>query len=197
MFFVGLMIFNLSLISRLGGTGSQPPMVYVNSDQRPFVFRMDRDRVEFDGGFRVHADSRVVGEVLTDFAHYDRFLPHRHCRVQKGSGNELWIEEQIDGEGDWLASPKSMAVLQVDQSDSGSLVLKDRLHKNFEQYQVTWTWRPLPKEHQVQVIYRLRAKQDFTAEGYLYRNVFQDRLDSLLNHMAMEIERRQSQRQLD
>lgn len=150
------------------------------------------DLVVLEGTFDVEAEPAVAWEVLTDYGRMPSFLSglEQSAVRQRGPGRAQ-VEQEAMARA-WIFHRKVRVLLEIEETPLQQLRFHDVSKRDFEQYEGSWTLRPVPGALRIE--YRLRATPKLHLPGSLGRDASRDTARQLLHEVQSEIHKRQEQR---
>jgi hypothetical protein len=143
-----------------------------------------------DGSFELEGTESpdVAWGVLTDYDHLGAFLSSiRESRVESRRPGGLVLEQVVAGRVMFVTRTLHL-LLDVTEGPGHQLAFRDTSHRDFEQYEGSYSLILLP--HTVRVAYHLRAQPRLDMPGVVGRAVFESNATDLLNELRTEITRR-------
>ncbi|MEO8504166.1 MAG: SRPBCC family protein [Acidobacteriota bacterium] len=150
--------------------------------------------MQLEGSFAVGVPSATVWSVLTDYEHMPEFVSAMHSsHVQSQHDGILMVEQESVGRVMFFHRTVRV-LLKVREEPLRSIVFEDASKESFERYE--GSWRIKQALGSTVVTYRLTAKPDFAAPGFLMRSAYRKMVGELLEQLRAEMNSRSAPQKL-
>jgi hypothetical protein len=172
----------ISAVFILGGQAS--------AAEEPIIDLKDlgHGRYDVEGHFAVEASTRVVWEVLTDYAKIASFVSsmERSELILDTAGHKV-VEQEASAKA-YFFSRSVNVVLHVIEEPPKRITFEDIANQDFAYYRGTWTL----SDHgsPAHIVYRLECERRFMVPNFLAKKVLKQNAQRLLEEVSREIIRR-------
>lgn len=146
--------------------------------------------IEVEGRCRIAASRAEAWSVLTDYEGIPRFVSSmKQSRIVERNDDHVLIEQEAVGRM-FLFKRHLRVRLHVREEPMARIQFEDVLRKDFEHYE--GEWRIENSGHDVELVYRVRARPAFSVPDFVARKMFGRTVRNLLSEVQAEIMRRAS-----